>query len=250
MSLLKQGQWTIALLGLVFLFSLAALAASRWLVKRSTATPGKPVQAQSSNQRRLAYRHKVNGIKIVDVRNFKSDNWVEELEIDVKNISDKPIYYILLWVRVDEVKWPPRNFPVAFQLEYGSRPLLNVGDLAGPDDISLKPGESYTFKIPEKQIKNWNEKKKEMGDSFPAITEIELYVQMVNFGDGTGYFGGQYESRKKTSSLQEAPSSNLIANQVLPVFAKFQLDGVINPKDAFSDTRIGYIGSFSKKKRL
>ena len=41
---------------------------------------------------------------VTEVRNLQSETWHKDLEIEVKNISDKPIYSILAFLAFDDIK--------------------------------------------------------------------------------------------------------------------------------------------------
>lgn len=211
MSLLKQGRWTYALLGLVFLFSLVALA---YRVPKKAYEKILPIKAASqkkslqddTGKRKYEYKQSVKGIKVVEIRNLQSDNWAEDLEIEIKNTSEKPIYYIRLVLTLNEIKLPPNYYPLGFIIKYGNDRHINVGSLAEADEPSIKPGENYVLKIPMDQIEGWKRKQAEYNP--PPVTRVELYFNVINYGDGTGYLGEKPQSNppKKRSSNTSPPS--------------------------------------------
>jgi hypothetical protein len=197
--------FTCAALGalLALLPAQAPLQAYGRLRQENPLPPSQPQQGDTP-KRKYEYRSKVSGIKVVDIRNLQADEWVEKLEVEVKNISDKPIYYILLWVVVDEAKGPPSYLPLGFNIKYGNLRHLNIGSLAEPEDEFIKPGESLILKIPNSQVRGWNSRKSEY--KYPPITRVEFYFETINFGDGTGYFAGKPHSStpRRVSSITPA----------------------------------------------
>lgn len=171
---------------------------SRTLPQERTLV-SKQEQQEDKRKRKHRYARKISGIKVVDIRNLQEDDWVEKLEVEIKNISDKPIYYIRLAIIVDEIKPAPNFYPLNFVYRFGNSRHINLGSLAEPEDESIKPGESLVIKIPQDQVEGWNRWKAEQ--NFPPVTKVQFYFELVNFGDGTGYFGGEPSSISRKERL-------------------------------------------------
>jgi hypothetical protein len=148
----------------------------------------------SKPKRKYGYARRVSGIKVEAIRNLDEEDWVEKLEVEIKNISDKPIYYIRLVLMLNEIKVAPTFDPLHFVYKFGNSRHINLGSLAEPEDEFIKPGDSLIIKIPQNQVEGWDRLKSEQ--RFPPITNIEFYFELINFGDGTGYFGGEPRSHK------------------------------------------------------
>jgi hypothetical protein len=56
---------------------------------------------------------------------------------------------------------------------------------ATAEDIAIKSGESYTFKIPKWRVEEWEKMKERHG--IPDPKGIRLNFSFLSFGDGTGY---------------------------------------------------------------
>lgn len=69
---------------------------------------------------------------------------------------------------------------------YGRRELGDIVTKASPDDASIKPKESYIFKLHPGQIPAWEQSVAE--GTHPDATKLEVLPQVLSFGDGTGYF--------------------------------------------------------------
>lgn len=159
---------------------------------------------QSPPERKLK-AHAFNGmpLKVKEVRNLQKEgeDWFRELEIEVENISDKPIYYISLTVEFPDIPAPPPQMredgstpsrsTTGFWLSFGSRRLGDVKKLATPDDISLQPGETYVFKIPDGWVKGFEHMKREKNLRPEQTSRMELEFSIISFGDGTGYIAGE-----------------------------------------------------------
>lgn len=164
-------------------------------------------------------------LKVKEVRNLQKgeEEWFRDLEIEVENISDKPIYFISLIIEFPDIPAPPPQMredgstpassTTGFWLSFGARRLGDVKKLATPDDISLRPGETYVFKIPEGWVKGFEHMKKEKNLPPEAANKMELEFDIISFGDGTGYIAGEKRvyPRKKVTSFRErnpAPQIN------------------------------------------
>jgi hypothetical protein len=150
-------------------------------------------------------------LEVKEIRHLQEENWIRDLEIEVKNISRHPIYFISLTLGFPDVPAePPQPRPdgviassseTGFSVYYGALRLLDVMQLAGSDDIPIKPGETYVFKIPEARVLGYESMNRTMNLSPEAWDKIELSFDTISLGDGTGYIGGRRElgSKKKSS---------------------------------------------------
>lgn len=140
----------------------------------------------------------------VQVRNLNYENWTRDLEVEVRNTGDKPIYYLELFLVMPEVK--ENGEAVAFVLRYGRPNLLKFTEPLRPDDIPLDPGASCVLKIPESSSRGWELAKAHRGKSDPQ--RISLVFQLLNFGDGTGFgrTDGVSIPFKKTSKNYPTPA--------------------------------------------
>jgi hypothetical protein len=157
-------------------------------------------QDNPSQTRRLKFRHAIpEAVKILSVRHLQDSDWYDKLEFEIQNVSDKPIYYLLIWLTLRDVK--PRGVPVAFSLVYGDRRLISLDLPLNSDDKPINPGEKAVLTVPEAERRG-GARYIEEGVSLD-VREIEVSVNTINFGDGTGYIGGAKATpRKKTNQSQ------------------------------------------------
>jgi hypothetical protein len=58
--------------------------------------------------------------------------------------------------------------------------------------VPIEPGESYLLKLKDFQADFWHKEiQKSFGSDNPVTKNVVLDVQVINFGDGTGYLIGQ-----------------------------------------------------------
>lgn len=112
-------------------------------------------QAQGSPQKRELNNRIPPHLPLkVEVKNLNSENWTQDLEIEVKNSSDKPIYLLDLFLTLPEIKTSD-GYPVGFALRYGRIQLVDYTTPLQPEDVPIQPGETHTFKITEAEAKGW-----------------------------------------------------------------------------------------------
>src|SRR5205085_10817260 len=100
-------------------------------------------EAQAPRDRTITQKHFAHmPVAIKEVRNLnKGDDWTRDLEIEVKNVSDKPIYFVLIYMEFPDIPAPPPPPrtdgteygapPVTgFPLSFGSRELIDIQCLA------------------------------------------------------------------------------------------------------------------------
>jgi len=142
---------------------------------------------------------------IRQVRNLQSETWHKDLEIEVKNVSSKPIYFILAYLQFPDVPVPADGV-YGIALEFGNRRNLDYRKDSDPQDPHLNPGEKFTFTIPEsmkKGIRVQHERSPEL------MKRIELHFSVISFGDGTGFVAERPRAREKRShSIRKNHSSN------------------------------------------
>ena len=122
----------------------------------------------------------------VKVKNLKNEKWAHDLEVEVTNTSNKPIYYLFLILTLPEVK-SESNRAMGFQLIYGRSELVDFAAPLKPEDVPIRPGDSYTLKIPDHFSLGWEQfaAKRKLPKSEPK--KIKIRFGQLNFGDGTGF---------------------------------------------------------------
>lgn len=127
-------------------------------------------------------------LEVVSVKNIdaREEEWISGLEIEVKNISDKPVYHILMYLEFPDVKYPGYDYGSGFYVSYGASRLSDIREVARPEDVPIKPGETYSFKIPEGRAQGVQSMKQSFQLTSQQMGNIVTHFQNINFGDGTG----------------------------------------------------------------
>src|SRR5215216_4669803 len=133
-------------------------------------------------------------VSVTAIRNLQNENWLQDLEIEIKNDSTKPIYFLLVVLsfpdipKTTEVDGIERG--VVIPLVYGRTELANRGQRANSGDVPIKPGEKYVFKIAEPYWKGLQSLLSQRQIPSSVTKKLTLRISSLRFGDGTGYVGG------------------------------------------------------------
>lgn len=184
--------------GLAVAVAVLCVTAYCWLTP--TTTSAQTIAIQPSNVRTIKNDIPQHLPVKVKVKNSGSEKWLEELEVEVTNTSNKPIYFMILTLELPDVTIS--GIPIIFPLRYGRKELLDFTVATQPDDPAIRPKESHTFKLKEGNIRGLTlfEKKHDLKRS--DIKRGRLFFEKINFGDGTGFSttGGLPYPRRQAKS--------------------------------------------------
>jgi hypothetical protein len=180
-------QTSIVLRKRLFLFLLIFLA-SILLMKVMSA----PSTAQSPEERELIdeipkhipIKVKIKKEKERAFKDLKNEKWVRDFQLEITNTGNKPIYFLSLWITLPEITGPG-GFNMGFSVHYGRDELGSIETKAEPDDIPIKPGETYVFSFPERKQLDWDRFRQR--ETKPDAKKLKLQFQILNFGDRTGF---------------------------------------------------------------
>jgi len=159
-----------------------------------------PVRSTSAQQRRRVFESKLSKQIPLKVR-IKKDkeaaaldprnkNWFRDIEIEVTNTSNKPIYYLGLNIVTDV-----RNedmLPMVFPLRWGRPELADVKVKPGPNDIHIKPNATQVLTFPTHIVSLLDENDKHEWEAWRAKhnnsdpMKLEVAIESLIFGDGSG----------------------------------------------------------------
>lgn len=105
----------------------------------------------------------------------------------MKNIGEKPIYYLVFALGVPDAKIA--NNYQTFVIAYGRVELSDLNNRPTPDDNPIRPGETKVLKIEDVGVRGWDEARA-AGLVPRRIRGAKLVFQDLKFGDGTGFEGG------------------------------------------------------------
>src|SRR6266478_2568836 len=176
------------------LLQAATLLVSLVLVLAVTFNAGTSDAAKIQQQERrienLIPKHVPLGIKIrkekeKDFKDLNNERWARDFELEVTNTGDKPIYafYLLMFLDVNAAA----GYQIVAPLYYGRDELDDLKGRPTPDDVPINPGESIICKIHPSQVEWWERARRQ--EHRPHPTSIQIKLEFLSFGDGTGLMG-------------------------------------------------------------
>lgn len=182
-------------------------------------------QLEDKIPKHLPITIKVRKDKEKAFRDLDNKDWGRDFELEVKNTGTKPIYRLVLLLILPETQIGEGR--ILFSLRYGRAGLSAFQEpleLARPEDVPIKPGETYTFRISEGQVRGWKHAQSKEG--WPQPKKIVIKFEQLNFGDGTAFRWGEgvaWSHDKKASvdrCLQSSDKSKAKANHARPAKKK------------------------------
>ncbi|HEX6044044.1 MAG TPA: hypothetical protein VFZ22_06110 [Pyrinomonadaceae bacterium] len=148
---------------------------------------------------------KIKKEKEQSFKDLKNEKWLREFELEVTNTGDKPIYFLYIMLGTN-VKDREDGLELMYPLTYGRAELGSIVTKATSDDAPIKPGETQILRLGEVPVWEQGVRKKR----WPQSTKLTAEIQLLSFGDGTGYFGTQ----------PYPPAGDATINDYLPQFVK------------------------------
>src|SRR5947209_12672513 len=177
----------------IFLLNIASIYVNAQSVER---------EIEDKIPKHLPIKVRIKKEKEKAFKDLSNDNWIGDVEFEVKNTGDKPIYFICFEVVLLDVT-APNGTNIAFPFDYGRTELGSIGSKAEPDDIPIKPGETIILKAHKGNVRGWNAFVRDYGWIQPKKLSLQFVV--LTFGDGTGFIGpdGHFlpEPSNRTSAL-------------------------------------------------
>jgi hypothetical protein len=142
-------------------------------------------------------------LKIVEVKNLQNDSFISDMEIHIKNVSDKPIYYIRLGVNLPGVKEYSGGKDFGIFIRYGRPELIDFKQKPTDDDRPIMPGEMYVFKVPEALSSGFESYARNRKMPMSATLTVRFRIDTVSFGDGSGFINGGVPFKLKSVSSRQ-----------------------------------------------
>lgn len=143
-----------------------------------------PAEAKPVGQERKVKVRDFQGmpVALVEVRNLQSETWYEDLEIELKNVSGKPIYFLSAYLEFPDDSVGGTIYGI--HLSWGEPKRLDSRKYADPDAAHVQTGKTFVLTIPEMYKKGL----RAMHRMRPQVTKnLRLWFEKTYFGDGTGF---------------------------------------------------------------
>ncbi len=152
----------------------------------STAQSTEERELEDKIPKHLPIKVKIKKEKEKAFKDLNNEKWLRDFELEITNTGQKPIYFLSLSITLPEITAPDgRN--MGFTIHYGRSLLGNIKTKAEPDDIPIRPGETYVFSFPDIQVTSWARFRRR--ENKPNPKKLILNFQILSFGDATGFAG-------------------------------------------------------------
>jgi hypothetical protein len=144
-------------------------------------------------------------VKIENMDKLQSSNFPQDFEIQMRNISKKPIYFMDVMVLLSETaKLGLGGSSFGFRVRFGNPKLTSINNRPDSTDTPAKPGETFVLKPDAanvKDLRSYFQSRIDSSNVDAALSNVTLIFQVINFGDGTGYLESEPDKSKKVSLL-------------------------------------------------
>jgi hypothetical protein len=183
------------------------LAAAFGLASGVAQTPAKEErEVEDRVAKHLPVKVKVKNEQ--SLKDLKNKKWARELEVEVKNTGDKPIYYVHVEIVMPEIVISGGG--LVLTMAYGRKELAHPDAPIKDSDIPILPSETVTLKVPEGTLKAYEEFRDE-DKVYSDPKKIEIEVNAVNLGDAF-YMGREGQLMpavpKKRSATEQRPAGD------------------------------------------
>jgi hypothetical protein len=153
--------------------------------------------AQSPDERKVKVRaFRDVPVELVEVRNLQSETWWKDLEIELKNVSKKPIYFLTAYLEFPDESIDGARHGIS--LAWGNPKKLDSRKLADADAEFVEPGKTFVLTIP-KMYQGGLRVKQSLRPE--ATKNLTLGFEKIYFGDGTGFDAeGHWRDFRSSSS--------------------------------------------------
>ena len=112
-------------------------------------------------------------------------DWFRDIEIEITNTSDKPIYFLHLNLQLADLVPDRPNAITVFFLSYGRGEFIEQNTKPIREDIPIEPKATHTFVISDVQ-RNGYEHWRARNNGKDAL-QLQILMNHLSYGDGTGF---------------------------------------------------------------
>ena len=151
-------------------------------------------QSAATQQTKRTFENKIPAhvplkVKIKKEKEEKSldpdnKNWFRDIEIEITNTSDKPIYFLSLNLEMPELVREGGALAV-FPLTYGNSDLFEHNAKPLREDIPIEPNATFTFVVDDKNRAGYEAWRTRNKSDDPR--KLQLSINHLSYGDGTGF---------------------------------------------------------------
>jgi hypothetical protein len=207
---MKRGYRLISGFGLCVLLLFHGAAGTQQLTRPPLAenTGG---QSVGSTRNVIDISDRTIPLRVTAVRNVNTADWMKDMEFELENRSNKPIYYVRGVLtfpdvpKTTELDGIPRGLSAT--LRYGRMDFtLHPGEMARPEDVPIKPGEKVVLKLTSEKCESLKRYLIRHGVPASNVRLLRFRIRDIGFGDGSGYRSGSIPYFPRSTSMKNPPA--------------------------------------------
>ena len=145
-------------------------------------------------------------LTIEEITGVNAKDFPDGFSIKVKNISDRPIYYMKIHVHLPNSGPYLNGRPGSIALYWGDPKLASPNELASTNHESIAPGESLVLALSQDRINHFFDQATNRSEFLSqGISKLVVNFQRLSFGDGIYFvhepFVPNTKGTKDTSGL-------------------------------------------------
>ena len=176
--LLRRSLSTFAAVGCIVLFATLGLV-------QSASTQATKSSFESMIPAHVPIQVKIKKEKEEKALDLNNRNWFRDIEIELTNTSDKPIYLLSLFVVMPGLPQERPGVNSVFLLSYGRGDFIEQNTKPIPEDIPIEPKATNTFVFDENEMRGYENWRTRNNAKDPVT--LEIWLNHLSYGDGTGF---------------------------------------------------------------
>jgi hypothetical protein len=160
---------------------------------------------------------KILGVKVNQAETQSKDpatakaNWLNGLEVTIKNTSNKVIRYLVIKIEFPGVSSDGKNLEIP--IAYGQAPVPN----AKPGNPNFfQPGATLNLKVAKSVCERAKKRLLEDGRPLPSTNDLQAGTQVVIFEDKTAWAAGQAHYPDPTDPTRWIAAEEIVRNKLHP----------------------------------
>ena len=172
-----------------------AVGAARMQQSAAPRSAAGQVEGNGTNRNYSDISSRSIPVGITSVRNLDAPDWIKDVEVEIENRSNQPIYYVRVTLsfpdvpKSTELDGIPRGLSTA--LAYGRKEFFaHPRELARPEDVPINPGEKGVLRLDQPRSEGLKHYLNLHNVPESATKRVMVRIEAVSFGDGSGYRSG------------------------------------------------------------
>ena len=167
------------------LTAICCIVVTLGLVQSATTTQAAKRSFENKIPSHVPLKIKIKKEKEERALDLNNKNWFRDIEIEVTNTSDKPVYFLSMFVEMPDLPQDRPGVIKVFLLSYGRGEFFEQNTKPIPDDIPIEPKTTFTFVLNENEIVGYEKWRTRNNSKEPL--KLEIWLNHLSYGDGTGF---------------------------------------------------------------